>query len=72
MTIIIHSFKWFLVTDNILCLWFFTIIKWDLLIELNKGVKMYKDLKKDKKILEDLLSNIQGNGYKESSYTRKS
>ena len=33
---------------------------------------MYIELKQDKKILDDLLSNIQGNGFKETSNQRKS
>ena len=32
---------------------------------------MYKELKQDKKILDDLLHKIQGNGYKETSHQRK-
>lgn len=72
MTFIIHPFKPFKTTNNIICLWFFTIAKWDLFAQLQKGVKMYKELKQDKKILDDLLSNIQGNGFKETSDQRKS
>lgn len=72
ITIIIHPFRPFKTTNNTTCLWFFTIYRYDLFAQLQKGVKMYKELKQDKKILDNLLSNIQGNGFKEGSDKRKS
>lgn len=72
ITFIIHQYKKIRVTKNILTLWFLTIARWDLLEQLEKGVKMYKDMKADKKIFEDLSNNYIGNGYKERSSEGKS
>lgn len=67
MTIIIHPFKQFKTTKNTITLWFFTFVRWDLLAELQKGIKMYKELKADKKILDNLINNQRGNGHQKTS-----
>ena len=57
MTIIIHPFKKFRTTDNILCLWFISFARWDLLEKLQKASKMFKELKQDKQIVDNLLND---------------
>ena len=72
MTFIFHKYKPFTYNKNVLCLWFVSFIKWDLLAQLEKWVKMYTELKQDYKIVNDLVNNQVGNGYQKRSSKRKS
>lgn len=78
-TIIIHPYKKYRTTNNILCLWFISLVKWDVLAHLKKGtkiceelLKINRELKQDYKIVQDLANNQIGNGIKTRSNKRKS
>lgn len=79
ITIILHKKKDYRITTNILCLWFITFVKADLLKNFELWVEKYEyllnaynNLKCDYKIVNDLLHNNKGNGYKKASIKRKS
>jgi len=71
ITIIIHKYKKYKITKNIKTLWFISIVKWNLLDNLEKGIKMYKELKQDYKILQDLSNNQINNGNEKRNTKRE-
>lgn len=72
ITIILHNYKTPRITKSTVVLCFVSIVKWNLLEKLEKGISMYKELKHDYKIVNDLVNNNQRNGYKETGNKRKS